>query len=47
MKDLLNKVASKAKDKWKIVGIQLEIVQDQLNTIKAFFLLLGLMIFTL
>ena len=34
MKDLLNQVASKAKDKWKIVGIQLEIGQDQLNTIK-------------
>ena len=34
MKDLLNKVASKAKDKWKIVGIQLEIGQDHLDTIR-------------
>ena len=29
----MNQVASKAMDKWKIVGLDLDIQQDQLNTI--------------
>ena len=33
-KDLLDKVASRAQDKWKLVGVQLEIGSDQLNTIQ-------------
>ena len=30
-RDLLNKVASRAQDKWQLVGLQLNIRQDQLN----------------
>ena len=33
MHDLLERVASKAKDKWKLMGFALNLEQDQLNTI--------------
>ena len=33
--DLLNRVASKAMDKWDMVGLQLGIEQHQLNTIST------------
>ena len=33
MRDLLEQVASKAKDKWKLMGFALNLKQDQLNTI--------------
>ena len=32
-RDLLKQVGSKARDKWKKVGLELDIQQDQLNTI--------------
>ena len=33
--DLLNRVASRARDKWDMVGLQLGIQQQQLNTIST------------
>ena len=33
MRDLLAQVASKARDKWEVVGLALGIKQDQLNVI--------------
>ena len=33
MRDLLEQVASKVKDKWKLMGFSLNLEQDQLNTI--------------
>ena len=34
MNDLLNRVASRAMDKWEVLGLQLNIPPHQLNTIK-------------
>ena len=35
IQDLLNRVASKARDKWDMVGLQLGIEDQQLNTIST------------
>ena len=34
-RDLLNKVAARARDKWKMMGVQLNIPMDQLNAMTA------------
>ena len=34
MRELLHKVACRAMDKWYMVGLELDIEEDQLNTIK-------------
>ena len=35
MRELINKVASKAKDKWKKIGLQLDIEPHDLNAISS------------